>query len=385
MMILQLPTGDRMYRIDKATNTIQKLEQRKFSDLGFKERDHLQEWLANYPEALGESLLIIQKEFNGFDDTNERLDLLALDKEGNLVVIENKLDDSGRDVTWQAMKYVSYCSTLTKAQILDIYQKYIDKYEDGGDARSKIVEFLEEEDFDSLILNKGTDQRIMLVANNYRKEVTSTVLWLMEHQIEIQCFKATPYSMGDELFLQIEQIIPTPEAKDFMIGINIKEQESKNSESELKNRHHIRFEFWKHLLEQAKQSKLELFNNISPTKDHWISAGSGVRSVPFTFVFLKQAGRVELYISRSNTEENKLIFNELYKMKDSIEASFGDDLEWERLEDKKASRIKYEKPFDGYNKESWNEMISFMVDAMERLERAFKEPLAKINTQLKSQ
>jgi RecB family endonuclease NucS len=41
--------------------------------------------------------LIIQKEFAGFGDTKERLDLLALDKKGKLVVIENKLDDSGRD------------------------------------------------------------------------------------------------------------------------------------------------------------------------------------------------------------------------------------------------------------------------------------------------
>ena len=109
-----------MYQIDKVKNDIKKLEQRLFSDLGFRERDHLQEWIAKHPEVLGEDLLIIQKEFDGFDDTNERLDLLALDKEGGLVIIENKLDDSGKDVTWQALKYASYCSTLTKAQIVDI-------------------------------------------------------------------------------------------------------------------------------------------------------------------------------------------------------------------------------------------------------------------------
>ncbi len=373
-----------MYRINKQDNVIQKLEERKFGDLGFRERDHLQEWLAHYPEALGENLLIIQKEFDGFDDTNERLDLLALDKDGNLVVIENKLDDTGRDVTWQALKYVSYCSTLTKVQIVEIYQKYLDRYEDGGDARAKIVEFLPEEDFDSLVLNKGTGQRIMFVANNYRKEVTSTVLWLLEQQIQIQCFRATPYSMGEELFLQVEQIIPTPEAKEFMISINAKEQESKNVESELKNRHHLRLEFWKQLLEIARHNKSDLFNNISSSKDHWISAGSGMRGVPYTYVFLKQAGRIELGISRSSTEENKFVFDELYKLKDSIEKNFGDTLEWERLDDKKASKIKYEKPFDGYNKESWNEMIPFMVDVMERFEQVFKEPLQKINAQLKA-
>ncbi len=374
-----------MFRINKQDNIIQKLKERKFSELGFRERDHLQEWLANYPEALGESLLIIQKEFDGFDDTNERLDLLALDKEGNLVVIENKLDDTGKDVTWQALKYVSYCSTLSKSQILDIYQKYLDRYENGSDARSKIIEFLEQEDYESLVLNKGTDQRMMFVANNYRKEVTSTVLWLLEHQIQVQCFRATPYSMGEELFLQVEQIIPTPEAKEFMIGITAKEQESKTSESELKNRHHIRLEFWKLLLERIRQSKTELFNNISPGKDHWINAGSGMSGVPYTFVFLKQAGRIELYISRSNKDENKFVFDELHKLKDSIEASFGETLIWERLDNKKASRIKYEKSFDGYNKESWNEMIEFMVNSMENFEKALKEPLQKINNRLKAQ
>ena len=57
-----------MYRISREKNRIQKLESRKFGDLGFQEREHLQEWLANYPEALEEAgLLIIQKEFDGFE------------------------------------------------------------------------------------------------------------------------------------------------------------------------------------------------------------------------------------------------------------------------------------------------------------------------------
>jgi RecB family endonuclease NucS len=86
-----------MYLINKNENKIEKVAERTFSELGFKERENLQEWIANNPDCLGEDLLIIQKEFDGFNDTNERLDLLALDKQGNIVVIENKLDDSGKD------------------------------------------------------------------------------------------------------------------------------------------------------------------------------------------------------------------------------------------------------------------------------------------------
>ena len=108
-----------------------------FSDLKLQERPHLQEWLVQTPEALGEDLLVIQKEFDGFADTRERLDLLMLDKEGRLVIIENKLDDSGRDVVWQALKYVAYCSSLKKAEIMEIYQRYLDRWCNGQNAVKK--------------------------------------------------------------------------------------------------------------------------------------------------------------------------------------------------------------------------------------------------------
>ena len=95
-----------MFQVDRARNRLKKLDRTNFSDVGLREREHLQEWLAAMPDVLadtlGGELLIIQKEFDRFEGTRERLDLLALDRNGQLVVIENKLDDSGRDVVWQA-------------------------------------------------------------------------------------------------------------------------------------------------------------------------------------------------------------------------------------------------------------------------------------------
>jgi len=102
-----------MYRIEKDESEILPIKAATFSELDFSERRNLQEWIAANPKVLGEELLIIQKEFSGFDNSNDRLDLLALDKSGNLVVIENKLDDSGKDVAGQGLRYVSFCSTLT--------------------------------------------------------------------------------------------------------------------------------------------------------------------------------------------------------------------------------------------------------------------------------
>jgi RecB family endonuclease NucS len=68
-----------VYIINKETKIATAIEKKSFSELGFTERYDLQEWIANQPSILGEDLLIIQKEFDGFSDTKERLDLLALD------------------------------------------------------------------------------------------------------------------------------------------------------------------------------------------------------------------------------------------------------------------------------------------------------------------
>ena len=147
-----------MFRVNLCQNQLVRLEERRFADLNLREREHLQEWLVRMPDALGEDLLIVQKEFDGFADTRERLDLLALDKEGRLVVIENKLDDSGRDVVWQALKYVAYCSSLTKSEIVEIYQNYLDRWSSGENATVTLCEFLDVEELDDVVLNAATSR-----------------------------------------------------------------------------------------------------------------------------------------------------------------------------------------------------------------------------------
>lgn len=372
-----------MFRIDLNQNRLARLVQKRFSDLQLRERDHLQEWLANQPDALGEELLIIQKEFDGFDETRERLDLLALDKDGNLVVIENKLDDSGRDVTWQALKYTAYVSGLNKTQIVDIYQQYLDRYCGGGHAVNRLCEFLEVEDLSEIVLNPGNDQRMIFIAANFRREVTSTVLWLLSRGIRAQCFKVTPYAFGDELILDVQQIIPTPEAADFMIGMSSKDNDEKVAHDTQKKRHQLRLSFWEAALEQLRADGVDIFRNISPSRDHWLNAGSGLSSCPYTMIFSKDEARVELNLSRSEADENKWLFDKLFAQKDKIEAEFGAQFDWRRNDAKKASRIVFGKAFDGYSEESWPEMISWLSEHVSKLETAFRTPLATLNQQLR--
>lgn len=68
-------------------------------------------------------------------------------------------------------------------------------------AEEMLSEFYYDIEYDELALNKGYGQRIILVASNIRKEVNSTVMWLMNYNIRIQCFRVTPYQLdGVNLF-----------------------------------------------------------------------------------------------------------------------------------------------------------------------------------------
>jgi Domain of unknown function (DUF4268) len=372
-----------MFRINKDTNSIEPLRSQTFGELGFKERQNLQEWIAKSPSCLGEDLLIIQKEFAGFSDTQERLDLLALDKQGSLVLIENKLDDTGRDVTWQALKYASYCSSLSKENIRSIFQEYLDKKGSGENAKDALFEFLDAEDYDEIVLNKGSTQRIVLIAANFRKEVTSTILWLLNFKMRVQCFRVTPWSSGPDVFLKVDQIIPTKDAEEYMIGLASKSLDEVEAAVEEKNRNNVRRQFWTDLL-KAAGPKIPRFASISPNHFHYISAGSGVRGVPFNFVAAKSYGRVELYIDRGDKDENKAIFDELYSQRSSIEGAFGGSLTWERLDQKRAARVKSEMEGNIFDDAQRPALISFMIDAMLRFERSFKEPLAQIQQKIRA-
>ena len=372
-----------MFRVDLSTNRILKLDQKRFSDFGLRERTHLQQWMADTPDALGEELLIIQQEFDGFADTRERLDLLALDKSGQLVIIENKLDDTGRDVVWQALKYAAYCSTLKKAQVLDIFQRYLDRH-DGGDAGTKISEFLDEDSLDEVVLNAGTDQRLIFIAANFRREVTAAVLWLLDHRVRAQCFRVIPYGYGEELFIDVQQIIPTPEAQDFMISMAAKEHEEESVGGAQRRSHEMRRAFWERALEALSEQGVSLYQNISPSKDHWLSAGTGVAACAYSLHFLRTEARVVLDLQRGSKEENKWLFDRLEEQREQLERDFGGTLEWRRMDDKKSSRIDMSRSFDSYNKDVWPEITKWLAEHVSRLESAFKPHLQRLNRELKA-
>ena len=89
--------------------------------------------------------------------------------------------------------------------------------------------------------------------------------------------------------------------------------------------------------------------------------------------------QVELYIDRGDVEQNKQIFDALYEHKTEIEAAFGEPLEWSRLDAKRASRVRLLLASGGLlDQQHWSEIQDRMIDAMIRLERAFKPEIQRL-------
>ena len=198
-----------MFEIDRERNRLHPLERRDLADLGFRERNDLQEWLAARPDVFGEDLLIIQKEFEGFAHSRERLDLLALDKSGRLVVIENKLGECSREIFGQAVPYAAYASHLTADAIIEEYGKYLRLAGQTGDAHERISVFLGAGQRSGPDLNAGGAPRIFLVASDFTSGVLMTAEWLATRGVPIECFKISGLTRGDDQFLQCDRVFPS--------------------------------------------------------------------------------------------------------------------------------------------------------------------------------
>ena len=83
--------------------------------------------------------------------------------------------------------------------------------------------------------------------------------------------------------------------------------------------------------------------------------------------------RIELGISTSSKEKNKVYFKKLFKNKEVIEQSFGNPLVWEELPDNKMSRMKFElQDVNLFNETDWQKMNDFFVLYLPKFESAIQ-------------
>jgi hypothetical protein len=214
-----------LFRVDVQQRTVSQVAATSLVELQLWERHDLQEWVLHTPQMLGEDLLIITSEFDHFNRTSERLDVLALDKQGKLVVVELKRSAVGTAAELQALRYAAFCSTLSLDDLTELHRDYLRRRGQPEysteQAAERIAAFVEQPSFSAL----DNQPRIILAAEEFPAEITATVLWLRSFDMDIRCLRLRPYLIEDQLVLESSVLIPLPEAEEFLIRRERKDAE----------------------------------------------------------------------------------------------------------------------------------------------------------------
>jgi hypothetical protein len=221
------------------TNAIHPLEETSFMSAGIRERSDLQRLLLDSISVIDRDVMVITEEFGEWEDSRRRIDLLGLDRTGNLVVIELKRTEDGGHMELQAIRYAAMVSTMTFAKVVSVHADYLKVHGKDGDAEAAILDFLgwdepNQEEF-------AQDVRIILASAEFSKELTTSVMWLNQRDMDIRCIRLKPYRLGERILLDVQQIVPLPEASDYQVRIREKAVEQRQARQQQTNRDLTRY------------------------------------------------------------------------------------------------------------------------------------------------
>ncbi len=185
---------------------------------GLQERSHLQEWVLAHPEILGVDAKIVTFEFDRWESRGptrpaDRLDVLAIDRTGRLVVAELKRDKAPDTTSMQAINYAAMVRRFSLDSLADAHARYIGHGTTQAEARSALQDWAPDISDETL-----GPPRIVLLASGFGQTLTNTALFLFEVGLDIRLRRYQLYETnGGERVLWVSQILPVPDAEDFMV------------------------------------------------------------------------------------------------------------------------------------------------------------------------
>ena len=255
------------------------------------------------------------------------IDLVAEDENGGTVVIENQLEKSNHD---HLGKLITYLTAM------------------------------------------GAKAAIWIVSDP-RPEHVAAITWLNESSSSsFYMVKVEAVKIGDSPSAPLFTLIVGPSDESKSVG---------QAKKEIAEHSNIRKHWWSELIKRSV-AITKLHAHITPGVASWISVSSGTRGINFNYVVWQMKCAAEIYIDRGrNAEaENEAIYDQLFSHKKAIERAFGKALLWERLEGKRACRIKHVVNKGGYRSPEgqWLQIQTEVIQSMEKLEKVFRPYLKQI-------
>ena len=260
-------------------------------DLWKHEQYDFSEWLSkeenieNLNDILGLTLVDISKEaYVG----SYRCDIFAKDETtGTKVIIENQLEASNHDHLGKIITYAS-----------------------------------------------GLDAKVVVwIVKQAKEEHRSAIEWLnnnTNNELNFFLIELHAYKIDDSNPAPMFEVIEKPNGF-------IKNTKAINNQDNLNKSQSERLEFWNKFNEVVEQNG-KPFNIRKATTDHWYDVALGTSEAHISINLVNKSSYVviDVYIN-----DNKELFDKLMDKKDIIESELGFKLVWDRLDNGKASRIKY--------------------------------------------
>jgi hypothetical protein len=310
---------------------IGKLKKVPLREVWKNEAKDFSSWLFNNIEILNEELDINLTPIEKEKKTGSfSVDIVAEDESSQRVVIENQLESTDHDHLGKIITYLS---------------------------------------------NIGAKTAIW-ISSNPKQEHERAIEWLNEFGpgVSFYLIKVEAYKIENSIPAPKFSIIAGPSEESEIIG---------EEKKEYAKRHILRKEFWTQLLDKAKQ-KTNLHANVTPSINSWVGAGGGKSGINYNYVITRKYAGCEIYLDKGKGYEkpniNKERFDRLHRCKKQIEKTFRGKLNWERLDNARASRISYRfKEGSLNNKETWLKVQDKMIEAMIRMEKAFKNYINQLD------
>ncbi|RKS77486.1 hypothetical protein CLV35_1172 [Motilibacter peucedani] len=208
---------------DMTSGQLEAVSKTTFAAEQILERTHLQAAVRDNIGVLDRDLLVVAEEFGSFQDAKRRIDLLCVDRSATLVVVELKRTEDGGHMELQAIRYAAMLSVMTFDDLVETFDSYRTErgLTDGSTARERLLEWLDADDAEPVV---SRQVRIILASADFSQEITTTVLWLNDlYGMDIRCVRLSPYRLADRLLLDVQQVIPLPEAEELTIRLKKRE------------------------------------------------------------------------------------------------------------------------------------------------------------------
>jgi hypothetical protein len=200
----------------------------------------LERWIVERPDLMGEDLLVLGHQLADFEEDRDRLDVLALDRSGEIVLIELKVADEYRVTDLQALAYAgAYAKREPEDLVATLVRHLRKRAEDPDavttdDAESAIATFIEVDDLADW--RPSQHVRIKLVAPTFPRRVLQTVKWLGDvYSMRLEAITVRLFERGTGSFsLAFERMLPLPSEEQF--DMTVREREDRKRQENVTRR-----------------------------------------------------------------------------------------------------------------------------------------------------